>query len=87
MKALAGLGVSMSVLVTALGIFMAALSVYAVIRILQIAEDVRYMRSRNDIKVERPRSYKEDVKSCLMISAVVTFILTFGLMFLSKLTG
>lgn len=86
MNALAGLGVSISVVVTAIGVFLLALCVYAVVKILQIAEDVRYMRSRVDLKVERPRSYKEDMKACMMVSAVVTFVLTFGIMFLSGLT-
>lgn len=86
MKAMAGVSMLVSIVVIIAGVFITIVSVVALVKVLQIAEDIRYMRSRNDVHVERPKPYKETVKLCLLISVIVIVFLLFMLVYTAGIT-
>lgn len=49
-------------------IFLSVLGVAAMVKIIQISEDLRYIRSKSDINVQRPKPTKSILITCLLIS-------------------
>ena len=60
------------------GVFLAVIGFVAMVKLLQIAEDLRYMRSRNDSSVKKPRKYTETLLICLAVSVVLVFAVLMG---------
>lgn len=56
------------------GVFISVVGFVSVVKILQIAEDLRYLRSKSDLSVSRPKSYKNTLVVCLIASLIVCFI-------------
>lgn len=71
MQALAGLGLLGTIAVIIAGVFVSVLSIVTMVKVLQIAEDLRYLRSRNDVSIQRPKPYKDTLKACLLASVLV----------------
>lgn len=55
-------------------VLFSVLGIACMVKVFQIAEDLRYLRSRTDLKVDRPKPYKNMVNACVAISAGVTFL-------------
>ena len=51
-----------------IGSFLFALSVAALVKVLQIAEDLRYLRSKSDLKVDRPKPHANTVGICAVVA-------------------
>lgn len=49
-------------------IFLSVLGVASMIKIIQISEDLRYIRSKSDINVQRPKPTKNILITCLLVS-------------------
>lgn len=58
-----------------LGVFIAVLGVVTMVKIIQIAEDLRYLRSKSDLTVERPRTTRNTVVVCLIVSAIILVLI------------
>lgn len=65
----------LSVVGIVLGVFLSVLSIGALFKVFQIGEDLRYMRSRNDIHVERPKSAKSEIAQYAIASVVFLLVL------------
>ena len=59
----------------ALGVFLCVLGIYSLVAILQIAEDLRYIRSKSDIHVQRPKPIKTVLAVLVVISLTLAFLL------------
>lgn len=70
-----GLSVLFGLAVIVGGIFISVLSVAALIKIIQIAEDLRYLRSKTDISVQRPKPAKNTLFLCLGVSIGILLLL------------
>ena len=64
-----------SVMLIALGVFLSVLGVVVMVKVLQIAEDLRYMRSKTDIRVQRPKPYYRLILVCVGVSVGVCLLL------------
>lgn len=82
MAAYAGMSMFVSVLVIACGVFLTVICIVGVVKIIQIAEDLRYMRSRSDLSVQRPKTTKETLTRCGFIAGVITIVLVFSFLYL-----
>ena len=60
------------------GVFMAVLGVVCMVKVIQIAEDLRYLRSKNDLSIERPKTWKNTLVVCLIVSGIIVLVL-FGM--------
>ncbi len=83
MKVAALGGLALSFVMILVGVFFTVLCVVMMFKILQIAEDLRYIRSKTDIHVERPKPYTRLVIICVIVSAGICLLLfgalvTFG---------
>lgn len=56
-------------------VFTSVLAFVALVKMLQIAEDLRYLRSKSDIHVQRPKSYKNTLVVCLIVSLILLVLL------------
>ena len=54
----AGFVLLVSCLAVIVSVFVSVLAVVSMVKVLQVAEDLRYMRSKTDLSVNRPKSYK-----------------------------
>lgn len=78
----------LAVIATVVGVFMTVISFVCMIKILQIAEDVRWMRSKKDSYIKPPMSYTNTLLICLGIAVGVTFLALFGVVgYISMLQG
>lgn len=71
MAALAGVYVLIAVVV---GVFLTVVSVVAMVKVIQIAEDLRYIRSKSDVSVSRPKSWKNTLVVCLIVSFIIILV-------------
>lgn len=70
----AGLSLMALYAVAAVSVFLIVLSIVALYYVLQIAEDLRYIRSKSDIHVQRPRKTSNVLAICIVASCVVSFV-------------
>lgn len=63
------------VVMTVFSVFASVLAFVALIKTLQIAEDLRYIRSKSDIHVQRPKPYKNTVIICLIVSLIILVVI------------
>lgn len=84
MAAYAGMSMFLAVLAIAFGVFLTVVCVVCVFKVIQIAEDLRYMRSRSDLSVNRPRKTKETLTICGMVAAGITVVLVFSFLYLAS---
>lgn len=70
----AGAFLMLSYVLAIVGVFLTVVGIVAMVKIIQIAEDVRYMRSKSDIHVKRPMSWPTILVICLGVSVVVSFL-------------
>lgn len=59
------------IVMIACGVFLSVLGIVSMVKIIQIAEDVRYIRSKSDIHVQRPKSWKYILGMCALVSLIV----------------
>jgi len=59
------------VIMTVFSVFTSVLAFVALIKTLQIAEDLRYLRSKSDIHVQRPKPHMNTVIVCLIVSLIL----------------
>lgn len=73
-----GLGAGATLLVAMMaigaGVFVSVLSIVALVKVVQIAEDLRYIRSKTDIKVQRPKPWTTTLLVCLGVSVGIIFL-------------
>ena len=58
----------------AAGVFLAVLGVVTMVKIIQIAEDLRYIRSKQDTSVQRPRTWKNTLIVCIIASLIIVLV-------------
>ena len=60
-------------------LFLAVLLVVAVVKVVQISDDLRYLRSRTDISVKRPKGWVNTVCIAFCVAAGMTILLFIAL--------
>lgn len=70
-----GLAMVLSFVAIVACVFFSVLGIVSVVKIIQIAEDLRYIRSKSDLKVNRPKSWKNTVMVCVIVSVIIVFLL------------
>lgn len=60
-----------------MSVFAVVLFIFGMYRLLRISEDLRYLRSRTDLSVERPKPAKDDVTKAMFISLGVAILIVF----------
>lgn len=80
MAAAAGMSMGLVLVIVVACVFVTVLSVVVMVKVLQIAEDLRYIRSKSDISVQRPKPHKNTLIVCLVASLVICFVVVGFLM-------
>lgn len=79
-----GLG---SIVLMACTVFLSVLSVVAIVKVIQIAEDLRYLRSKQDLSVGRPIPWKQTMKTCMIAAAGICFVVVFLTLYAAGVQG
>lgn len=87
MASLGAMWVFFGVVLFGISVFLTIMVFVAVVKVIQIAEDLRYIRSRTDISVERPKTTKDTLTKAGFVAAVITMVLTFSLIYMASVAN
>lgn len=66
---------ALSIIVLVVGVFLTIVGIVSIVKVIQIAEDLRYMRSKSDTSVRRPMKWQKILLICLGVSIVAALLL------------